>query len=90
MLGMSLVRLPFREGTAILLESSRKFLELQKEGPQEITCDNKILLYERLRTPLEACLQWMLLRNESKGTILPHTRFAFGQGIPANYNSKIR
>ncbi len=35
----------------------------------------KVLLYERLRTPLEACPQRTLLRNESKGTITPRTRF---------------
>jgi hypothetical protein len=36
----------------------------------------KVLLYERLRTPSEACPQRMLLRNESKGMITPCTRFA--------------
>jgi hypothetical protein len=35
MLGMSLVRLPFHVGTAILLESSQKFLDLQKLGLQK-------------------------------------------------------
>jgi hypothetical protein len=33
MLGMSLVRLPFCEGTAIPLEPSQKFLDKQKKGP---------------------------------------------------------
>ena len=36
----------------------------------------KISFYERLRTPSEACPQRTLLRNESKGTITPRTRFA--------------
>jgi hypothetical protein len=34
----------------------------------------------------EACPQRTLLRNNSNGTILPYTRFAFGQEISANYN----
>jgi hypothetical protein len=76
MLGMSLVRLPFRVGTAIPTESSQEILDLQKLGPQETTRKNKILLYKRLRTPSEACPQQTLLRNESKGTIWPSTRFA--------------
>ena len=28
---------------------------------------------------LEACPQWMLLRDESKGMILPCLQFVFGQ-----------
>ena len=43
------------------------------------------LLYERLCMPLEVCSQRTLLRNKSKGTIPPCTRFAFGQEISANY-----
>jgi hypothetical protein len=89
MLGMSLVSLPFRVGTAVPSESSQKFLDLQKLGPQEKTCETKILLYKRLRTISKACPQRTLLRNESKGTIPPSTRFASKQEIPANYNSKI-
>jgi hypothetical protein len=85
---MSLVKLPFCVGTAIPSESSQKFLDLQQLGQQEKTHENKILLYKRLRMPLEACPQWMLLRNKSKGTILPRTQFASKQEIPANYNSK--
>ncbi len=35
----------------------------------------KVLLYERLRMPSEACPQRTLLRNKSKGTITQRTRF---------------
>jgi hypothetical protein len=56
-------------------ESSQKFLGLQRFGPQEKTRENIILLYKRLRTPSEACPQRMLLRNKSKGTILPRMQF---------------
>jgi hypothetical protein len=38
---MPLVRLPFRIGTAVLSESSQKFLDSQKLGPQEKTCKKK-------------------------------------------------
>jgi hypothetical protein len=86
---MSLVRLPFRVGTAVPSESYQKFLDLQKLGPQETTCKNKISLYKHLHMPSEAPPQRTLLRNESKGTILQCTRFASKQEIPANYNSKI-
>jgi hypothetical protein len=86
---MSLVRLLFCVGTAVLSESSQTFLSLQKKGPQEITLENKFLLYERLCMLSEACRQRTILRNESKGTIPPRTGFAFGQEIQANYNSKI-
>jgi hypothetical protein len=89
MLGMSPVRLPFHVGTAIWLESSKKFLNLQKMGLQETTRKNKISLYEHLCMLLEARPQWTLLRNESKGTIPPCTRFVSKQEIPANYNSKL-
>jgi hypothetical protein len=85
---MSLVRLPFCVGTAVLSESSQKFFGSQKLGPKETTYKNKILLYKRLRMLLEACPQWTLLRNKFKGTILPRMQFAFKQEIPANYNSK--
>jgi hypothetical protein len=57
MLGMSLVRLPFCVGTAVLSESSQKFLALQKLGLQETMHKNKIMLYERLHMLLEACPQ---------------------------------
>jgi hypothetical protein len=89
MLGMSLVRLPFCVGTAVPSESSQKFLDLQKLGLQENTRVNKILLYKRLCMLSEASPQRMLLRNKSKGTILPHMRFTSKQEIPANYNIKI-
>jgi hypothetical protein len=75
--------------TAVPSESSHKFPNLQKMGPQEITCKNKILLYKRLRMMSEAYPQRMLLRNDSKGAITLRTPFTFGQEIPANYNSKI-
>jgi hypothetical protein len=89
MLGMSLVRLPFCVGAAVPSESSQKFLDLQKLGPQETTRKNKILLYKRLRMLPKARPQWPLLRNKSKGMILPLTQFTSKQEIPANYNSKI-
>ncbi len=54
MLGMSFVRLPFCVGTSVPSESSQKFLDLQRLGPQEKTRENKISLYEHLPTPLEA------------------------------------
>ncbi len=73
---MSLVRLPFRVGTSIPLETSQQFLNLRRLGPREKTRKNKILLYKHLRTPSEACPQRMLLRNESKGTITPRMQFA--------------
>jgi hypothetical protein len=41
---VSLVRPPFCVGTAVPSESSQKFLDLQKLGPQEKTRKNKILL----------------------------------------------
>ncbi len=70
---------------ALLSESSQKFLNTQKMELQETTRKNQILLYKCLRTPLEARPQRTLLRNESKGTILPCTWFAIGQEVPANY-----
>jgi hypothetical protein len=85
MLGMSPVRLPFCEGKTFPSEPSQKFLDKQKKGPQETTCKHKILLYKRLLTPLDACPQMSLLRNESKGTIPPCTQFAIGQEIPPSY-----
>ncbi len=73
-LGASLVRLPFCVGTAVPSESSLKLLDSRKLGRQEKTHENKISLYEHLRTPSEACPQRKLLRNESKGTVPPCTR----------------
>ncbi len=76
-------------GTAVPSESSHKFLDLQKMGPQEITPENKILLYKHLHKMSEAYPLKMLLRNDSKGTIPPRTQFAFGREISANYKSKL-
>ncbi len=76
MLGMFLVRQPLCIETAVPSESSQKFLDSQKIGIREKTCKNKILLYERLRMPLEACLQQTIVRNKSKGTIPPRMQFA--------------
>ncbi len=73
MLGMSLVRLPFYKGTAIPLEPSRRVFDTQKVGLQETTCKMKISLYDCLRMLPEAFPQWTLLRNKSKGTVLPRT-----------------
>ncbi len=47
---VSLVRLPFCEGTAVLSESSQNFVYTQNMGPSKTTCKNNILLYEHLRT----------------------------------------
>jgi hypothetical protein len=80
---MSLVRLPFCVGTAVPLESSQKLLDSQKLGPQEKTRETKILLYEHLRTLLEACPQWTLLRNKAKGSILLRMQFASKQRNPS-------
>jgi hypothetical protein len=85
MLGMSLVRLPFAKEQPFCRNLSQKFLNTQKKRPQEATHKNKNSLYEHLRTPLKACPQRTLLRNQSKGMILPGTQFVIGQEIPANY-----
>jgi hypothetical protein len=52
-----------------------KVSRLANIGTARKTCKNKILLYEHLRMPSGACPQQMLLRNKSKGMILPCMQF---------------
>jgi hypothetical protein len=74
--GMSLARLPFCTGTSVPSEPYQQCLDLRRSGPREKLAKIKVLLYERLRMPSEACPQRTLLRNKSKGTITPCTCFA--------------
>jgi hypothetical protein len=51
-------------------EPSQKVSQIfERNGPQEITRKNKILLYCHLRTQWGACPTGVVPRNESKGII---------------------
>jgi hypothetical protein len=62
--------LPNGRGNRRFLEPSQKVSQIfERNGPQEITRDNKILFYCRLRTQWGTCPAWVVPRNESKGII---------------------
>jgi hypothetical protein len=83
--GMSLARLLFVKGQPFCWNLLKMYYNFQEMRLQGTTRGNKNLLYGRLLMLLEAYPQQTLLKNKSKGTILPLTCNVFGQEIPANY-----
>ncbi len=59
----------------------RKFLKcFERNGPQEITRENKILMYCRLRMQWGMCPIRVIPRNESEGIIPLHELVCLNEG----------
>ncbi len=84
-LGMSLPRLPFLVGTAVLLRRLKIFRCHWEMGPREITRKNKISFYRTSTYVIGNMPSTDVFRNESKRIILLIAWNAVGQEILANF-----
>jgi hypothetical protein len=85
MLGMSLPRLPFLIGTAVPPRRLKNLRWEQEMGPQETTCENKILFYPTSTYVIRNMPSADVLRNESKRIILLVVWNAIGWEILADF-----
>ncbi len=85
MLDMSLPRLPFLVGTAVLPRCLKIFCCQREMGPREISRENKILFYRTSMYVIGNMPSTDVLRNESERIILLIAWNAIGQEILANF-----
>ncbi len=85
MLGMSLPRLPFLVGTAVLPRRLKSFRYQWEMRLQETTCKNKVSFYRTSRYIVRNMPSTDVLRNKSKWIILLIAWNAIGRDVIANF-----